>query len=340
MPISTQNGFSEKEITQCKGWLLPDVSDGRSINATADKKKDKALSNNGSGKPQENTPKAESVEVIEDVEIESIDKKSEIISAEELAKITDQAEKEGYQSGFDKGFADGQKEGLAAGLSDAKQAIVDQSQRLQHIIDVLLNPIENEKKQIEQILVDMTCRLTETLLERELKTDSSIITKHIDSVLSLLPQTIPRFTLFLNPDDIALVEAHLEKTILADSADGSVQYQLKADDTLLQGGCRLESNQTSVDASMEAKLANLLSSFVEKRHDKKPAEPSANSDKPTDIQNIISEEPVTEDPVTQEANDQEEDAQEVDAEDDLAHDENTQETSSEDDSQTTDNANE
>ena len=337
MPISTQNGFSEQEINQCKGWQLPDVSDGSSIAAPVSKNQDNTSTNKISKTESEKNDKNETIEVIEDVELDTIDKQSQVISAEELASITDAAEKEGYKTGFEKGLAEGQQEGLASGLVDAKQTIVDQSQRLGHIIEALLTPIENEKKQIEKLLVDMTCRLTETLLERELKTDSSIITKHIDSVLSLLPQTIPRFTLYLNPDDIALVETHLEKTLLADSAAGSVQYQLKADDTLMLGGCRLESNQTSVDASMEAKLANLLSSFVEKRHDKKTAEPSANSENPADTQNIISEEPVTQEASAQEGDAQEVDSQEIDTQEVDAkevdvQDENTQENTSGDDS--------
>jgi len=277
MTLSTQNGFSEKEIDQCKGWQLPEVSNGATIPVTVNKKKEKALSDKNrvavKDKEKQTADNNEAIEVIEDVDLEAVDENAQAISAEELAKITEQAEKEGYQAGFEKGQAEGQKEGLATGLSDAKQAIVDQSQRLQHIIDALLTPLENEKKQLEHLLVDMTCRLTETLLERELKTDSSIITQHIDAVLTLLPKTIPAFTLFLNPDDIRLVEEHLQQTLVKESVNSSVQYQLKADESLMVGGCRLESNQTSVDASMEVKLSSLLNSFVEKRHEKNPVEP-------------------------------------------------------------------
>lgn len=270
MPLSTQNGFSEEEVSQCKGWLLPDVSGESAVSATVDKKKSLTKKNTLGEKNTED--KAEDIEIIEDVEIDTVEKLTPAISAEELEKITKEAEKEGYQIGFDKGIKEGKDEGLASGLADSKQTMVDQSQRLQHIIDALLTPIENEKKQIEQVLVDITCRLTESLLERELKTDPEIITRLIDSILTLLPQKMPSFTLYLNPDDMQLAESYLDEKLIVETADSDFQYKLEEDKTLMQGGCRLESTKTSIDASMETKLKKLLSDFVNRKHDKKEEE--------------------------------------------------------------------
>ena len=261
MPLSSNNGFSEEEISQCRGWSLPDVSNGGEISATVEKKQ--SAKRNAPHQEPNDTEQLESIEDIDDAEIET---PAQVISAEQLQEITDAAEKEGYQTGFEKGLDEGKKKGVEKGLQEAKQIVTEQSQRLQHIIDALLLPLENEKKQIENLLVDMTCRLTETLIERELKTDSTHIIHLVDQILRLLPRSIPSYTLYLNPNDIELLEQHLEAKNHASSTGTDTQYHLEKDDSLLPGGCRLESSHASVDATAETKIKVLLDDFIQRRH--------------------------------------------------------------------------
>ena len=272
MPISTNNGFSKDELDQCRGWLLPDISNGGEVSATVKKTK---VTKKNNKQLDEQTPHKQStekqvveetIETIEDIASEKIDTSTPAINADQLQAITEAAEKEGFDTGFKQGLQQGRDEGLANGLQEGKQRIQDQSQRLQHIVDTLLNPIENEHKQLEQLLVDMTCRLAETVIERELKTDSSQVITLVEHVLSLLPQTISTFSLTLNPDDVALVESHLENRLSVSDNNQQVQYRLKTDEKMLPGGCRLESSQSSIDASVETKIKTLFDNFVQQRH--------------------------------------------------------------------------
>lgn len=265
MPLSTQQGFSDKELTQCKGWMLPDVSNGDEIPASVAKKNNQKNTQINETDTSPNNKK-DSIETIEDVDLETIPESAPAISAEELQAITDAAEKEGYQAGYEKGLKQGETEGLAKGLEDAKQTVIDQSERLQHIIDVLLAPLESEKDKIESVLVDLVCKLTQTVIERELAIDSRTIEVLIDSVLTQLPQSISNFTLYLNPNDIELVETHLQQKELSVIHEMKKQYSIVSDENLLPGGCRLESKKTNIDASIETKIKKVLQDFLQKKH--------------------------------------------------------------------------
>lgn len=260
MPLSTSNGFSEEEINQCQGWSLPDISNGGEISAKVDKqgiikKNQRAV---------ESTDQ-ENIETVEDVDPDIIETTEQVISAEQLQEITEVAEKEGYETGFTQGLEKGKEQGLASGLQEGRQVIAEQSQRLQHLIDALLTPLENEKKTIEALLLDITCRLTETLIERELKTNSKQIIALIDQLLTLLPQSTTAYTLYLNPEDIRLVETHLKENSSL-SAGLNAEHFLEVDKNLLPGGCRLESSHASIDATVETKIKTLLDDFIQKRH--------------------------------------------------------------------------
>jgi len=290
MPLSPQNGFSDKELNECKGWMLPNVSNGDETKSIEKKITNTQSLNEGTPESSESptTDDADIIEVIEDVVIGEDDSVQEVLSAEKLQEITEAAEKEAYQIGFDKGFEKGEQDGISSGLNTGKQKIIDQSERLQHIIDALLAPLENEKEQLEALLLDMTCRLTETLLERELRTPAKEIATLVDSVLTFLPQSMPHFTLTLNPDDIAMVEQHLQAKSSRSSNKQSLHYIIEKDEKLLPGGCRLESSQTSIDASFETKLKTLLTDFIQKKisqktEDKKSPEENATAKKQTSI---------------------------------------------------------
>lgn len=259
MPISTKNGFSEDELNQYQGWSLPDVSNGGEISASVKKTKKKQQDNS-----QEATSKETSVELIEDIDTEIQSNPSPSINAEQLQEITDAAEKEGFESGEKQGFKKGKEEGIAKGLEEGKQRIQEQSLRLERLIDVLMHPLDNERKEIEGLIINMVCRLTETLVERELKTDSTQIVTLVDQVLSLIPQSISSYTLHLNPNDIALVESHLQDSSIELPKEDKTSL-IKKDASLLPGGCRLESSQFSVDATVETKIKTLLDDFIQQR---------------------------------------------------------------------------
>ncbi len=109
---------------------------------------------------------------------------------------------------------------------------------------------------LEQMLVEMVSTLTRSLIARELLTDSSHILQLVQSALSALPIGANNLTLYLGPDDLAMVEAYAEEQ--------RKDWQFIGDSSLLPGGCRLETRESRVDFSMETRLEALLEQFTSK----------------------------------------------------------------------------
>ncbi len=256
-------GFSEKELDGCQNWSLPDVSSDRLIPSAekeAKEAKKKPLIDNSHVEPLDPSM-GESVEAVEQTVAP--------ITAEQLQEITEVAEKEGYDSGYQKGFeqakAEGHKEGHAQGLAEAKQMMTEQCERLQHIHDALLIPLQTEQQQLESIILDIVCKLTEAVVLRELKTDSSHITALVDAALNTVPVSADKFALYLNSQDIEVVEKYLDNhpQSIAQQSDKSMAYHV--DNELLPGGCRLETRQTVVDYTVEQRLQKVIDDFLHKR---------------------------------------------------------------------------
>ena len=240
--------FTRDEIDQCQNWLLPDISSENNIPAT------QKHSRQSPPEPQP-TPLAED-EVVEPAETEV-----KPLTAEQLQQITEAAEQEGYQAGYEKGLtegtATGTEQGYQEGLAQGKQAVTSACERFQHIIAALMVPLETEHRYLETLIVDMVTQLTTAVVKRELQTDSAHIVVLVDAALNKLPATVDKYALYLNSQDVALVEEHLQ------TLDAQPLYHI--DDQLMPGGCRLESRNTVVDFSVEKRLAQVVDDFIHKR---------------------------------------------------------------------------
>ncbi len=257
------SGFSEKELDGCQNWSLPDVSSGRLI-PSAEKEAKEAKKK----QPISDT-NDEPLDPSIGESVESVEQTVTPITAEQLQEITEAAEKEGYESGYQKGFeqakVEGHKEGYAQGLAEAKKMMTEQCERLQHIHDALLIPLQTEQQQLESIILDMICKLTEAVVLRELKTDSSHITTLVDAALNTIPVSADKFALYLNSQDIDVVEKYLDNhpQSIAQQSDKPMTYHI--DNALMPGGCRLETRQTVVDYTIEQRLQKVIDDFLHKR---------------------------------------------------------------------------
>lgn len=183
------------------------------------------------------------------------------MSAAEMEKIFEQAEQEGFEqgrkTGYEKGLAEGYEAGQEQGLLEKRQELVAEQQRFQHLIQSLLEPLAEQEEDLEQMLLDTVCRLTESLVERELLTDSSHILALVKEAVAALPVGAKNLRLYLNPDDLALVETYAEEQQL--------DWQFLGDESLLPGGARVETSESRVDFSVANRLQALLEAFVNRQ---------------------------------------------------------------------------
>ncbi len=174
-------------------------------------------------------------------------------TAEQIQAIEHQARQEGFKAG--------RAEGLAAG----QQAIAEQVHRLQGVMQALARPLEEFDEVVEHELVTLAITIAGQLLRRELKTDPGVIVAVVREALAALPSAARKVTLHLHPDDVAQVREALH---VHEDERG---WHIEEDPVLSRGGCRVSSETSEVDASVEARLNEIINAVLGGERSEDPA---------------------------------------------------------------------
>ncbi len=233
------NRIPAEELEEIRPWQLPEIDARGNIVASAEK--------------EARERRARQAEVVEDVDAEQL----QPITAESLQQITEAAEAEGRERGYREGLEKGAGEGREQALQETRAQMQAAEQRLTRLFEALCEPLQAQDNALEQQLLAMVCHLTRGIVGRELHTDSSHILAIVERALAALPVGAGNITLYLNPDDLALVEAFAEQR--------RKDWQFVGEPGLLPGGCRLETRESLVDYAVETRMDTLLAQFLDQK---------------------------------------------------------------------------
>mgnify|MGYP000152549762 FL=1 len=181
-----------------------------------------------------------------------------MLTVDALEKLQKEAQEEGFKSGFEKGS----KAGYQAGLETGKQEIHQNLTALQQIMTTLNTPLLDLDQQVENDLMSMVMTMTRQLVRRELKAEPEHVIAAMRAALAVLPINDRKIKVYLNPQDIELVKKGLSVE------QGDDNWQWLEDPVLTRGGVRLETANTIVDATVEARLASVINKLLgEERSD-------------------------------------------------------------------------
>ncbi len=248
-PKPLANRIPSSELGECQPWQLPEIDARGNIVASVEKQaRDRRASEDGSGE--------NSGELIEDVDGHPPIKP---LTAEMLKEIADAAEQEGRERGYREGLDEGREAGRAQALAEKRPLLEQQQKRLAQVAGALFQPMHEQDSAIESLMVEMICTLSRHIVRRELITDSGHILQIVREALAALPVGAKNLQVFLNPDDLALVETFAEEQ--------QKDWRFIGDADLLPGGCRLETRESLVDYTVERRMQLLLEQFLDKQLD-------------------------------------------------------------------------
>jgi flagellar assembly protein FliH len=164
-------------------------------------------------------------------------------------------EREAWQHGYKDGHVEGVRKGeaeLAKRIAevDVKLAALDA------IMGTLARPLDELDAAIETELTKLALTIAKHLVRRELKHDPTQIIGIIRHSVSLLPLSARNIRIHLHPDDAAIVRERLAR------ASGEQEWQLAEDPLMARGGCRLTTDNSSVDARFESSVAAMMSGLL------------------------------------------------------------------------------
>lgn len=249
-PKNQPNRIAAEDVGDFRTWRLPQINDNGTVLPSAEKE----------AKERELEALKRSGESIQDVEHPFTPPKKGM-TAQEMQEIFDEAEKDGFaqghKEGLEKGTAEGYEAGQQQGLMEMRQQLVAEQLRFQKLAQALLQPLAEQDQDIENMLLDVICTLTQSVVQRELIVDSSQIVSLVKSAVDALPIGSKNLRVCLNPDDLAAVETYAEEQQL--------DWKFYGDVSLSAGGCRIEAADSRVDFSVATRLQTVLEQFVNKQ---------------------------------------------------------------------------
>ncbi len=157
-------------------------------------------------------------------------------------------EREAWQ----KGYAEGREAGIAAIRMEHQAGSLEVDRRVQNlaaILDLMAKPLAALDAEVQRQLATLAGAIARQLVRRELKTHPDEIVAVIRETVALLPMSARAVHVHLHPEDAQLVRSRL-----AEAGGGERAWTIAEDPIITRGGCRVTSENSTIDASLEQRL--------------------------------------------------------------------------------------
>jgi flagellar assembly protein FliH len=169
-------------------------------------------------------------------------------TVEEIEAIHADARREGYEQGFAAGFLEGERASRAEGEACQREI----ASRLLAVIEVAARPLDALDEAVVTTLVDLSICIARQIIRRELRTSPGEVVAVVREAIAQLPMATSERKLHLHPEDVPIVRHALG---LSESEHG---WHFEADPLIARGGCRIETESSYIDASVEARVSAVV----------------------------------------------------------------------------------
>jgi flagellar assembly protein FliH len=154
-----------------------------------------------------------------------------------------------HQEAYDEGFELGRNRGIEEGEAEIGQ----QAERFERLVAALAEPFAVLDDEVVNSVADLAILIARHLVRRELKIDPGEIVAVVRDTMQHLPVAVRNPRIRMHPDDVEIVANALA------IGEESRSWRLQPDPLVTRGGCIVETDSSRVDASVEARLAAIVS---------------------------------------------------------------------------------
>lgn len=160
---------------------------------------------------------------------------------------------------WDKGYAEGHATGLAAAAQQQQAAQAEIDRHVLHlgsILEFMVKPMAQVDEQVQRQLALLAGAIARQVVRREIRLQPDDIIGLIRDTVSLLPVTAREVRVHLNPEDARLVRSRLAE-VASERA-----WSITEDPLLPRGGCRVSSENSTIDAQVEQRLGAAIAAVL------------------------------------------------------------------------------
>lgn len=142
-------------------------------------------------------------------------------------------------------------EGYQAGFAEGAQYI----QRLAALMDGLDKELQQVDQRIAQDLLDMSLEIAKQMLKQALKVKPDLLLGVVREAISSLPHFNQHAHLIVHPSDAELIRTNMGEHL------AHMGWKLFEDAKMEPGGCRLETANSQIDATLSTRWKRVISSI-------------------------------------------------------------------------------
>lgn len=147
------------------------------------------------------------------------------------------------------------REGFAAGYQEGKGKANDELARLSRLMSALDDALNRFDEELTQSLLSLALGIAKQMLREALRVRPELVLPVVREAVNSLPQASQHPHIKLHPDDAALVRSLMEDEL------NHFHWKLVDDSRVKRGGCRVETVNSEVDATLEIRWERILSSL-------------------------------------------------------------------------------
>jgi flagellar assembly protein FliH len=136
-------------------------------------------------------------------------------------------------------------EGFAAGYQEGKIKALADAERMKQLVAGLDEAMQQFDQQVANDVLALALEVAKQMLRQALKVKPGLVLNVVREAMNALPQASHHPVLILNPEDAALVRSFLEADI------AHANWKIQEDSRIERGGCRIESANSEIDATIE-----------------------------------------------------------------------------------------
>jgi flagellar assembly protein FliH len=175
------------------------------------------------------------------------------LTARQLEEITVQAQREGHNQGLREGRAQGHAQGLEEGRAAARQELVKQVEQLKSVAAQMLEPIAAQQDDIEVALTQLALDVARAVIDQTPALSSADLLPIVRQAVRELPVGARNITVLLHPQQLELMR---------DCAEWPSNWQMQADGRVDLGGCKVQTEQSLVDFSVELRFRQVAAALL------------------------------------------------------------------------------
>jgi flagellar assembly protein FliH len=207
---------------------------------------------------EESSVLVEEQEAARDGQVPVVEEGSSHTQWQDMSAAIAAAQKESYEQGYAQAIKDHEEQYNERLQEECQRIMKPQLEQINHLVTAVQNAWKQFSVSVENVVITLSLAAAEQVIKKEVQNDDRIILNQIREGLKRI-SGVEHLKLRLHPDDEKIVRQ--SRAELLAHVDSVRDIVVEPDETVSRGGCILESESGSIDATVETqtkKMAELL----------------------------------------------------------------------------------